>query len=186
MLAGELYYSLGPELSNGRNAARRLCKKYNETDPEQTADREAILTELMGSIGKNCFLETPFRCDYGFNIHVGNNVFMNFNTVILDCAKVEIGDDVMFAPNVQLYTATHPTDPDLRCYPQLWELAKPIKIGNRVWLGGGVIVLPGVTIGDNTTIGAGSVVTKDIPANCVAVGNPCKVVKHLPVKEQQK
>lgn len=132
------------------------------------------------------------------------------------------GDDVMFAPNVQLYTATHPTgkrhhnyntliviertnclssDPDLRCYPNLWELAKPIKvnaypyyflsnvksqIGNRVWLGGGVIVLPGVTIGDNTTIGAGSVVTKDIPANCVAVGNPCKVVKHLPVKEQQK
>eukprot|EP01114_Cavostelium_apophysatum_P016407 TRINITY_DN4656_c0_g1_i1.p1 TRINITY_DN4656_c0_g1~~TRINITY_DN4656_c0_g1_i1.p1 ORF type:complete len:219 (+),score=20.77 TRINITY_DN4656_c0_g1_i1:78-659(+) len=178
MLRGELYWAAGKELTEERQRCRRFVKKYNDTDAEELKERSEILQEMLGKIGTGCFIETPFRCDYGYNVFIGNDVFMNFNTTILDSCRVEIGDGVMFAPNVQLYTATHPTDPKVRV-DQLLEYAKPIKIGNKVWLGGGVIVCPGVTIGDNTTIGAGSVVVKDIPANVVAVGNPCHVVKYL-------
>jgi maltose O-acetyltransferase len=118
----------------------------------------------------------PFHCDYGCNIYADESLYMNYGCVILDCNKVEIGKNVLFAPYVQIYTAYHPTDPKLRL---LGELASPVKIGNNVWIGGGAIICPGVTIGDNTTIGAGSVVVKDIPNDVVAVGNPCKIIRHL-------
>ena len=135
------------------------------------------MRELFGQTGPKIYIEPPFACDYGSNIFAGDDLYMNFNCVVLDCAEVHFGSQVMCGPNVQIYTATHPLDPELRCSGS--ELAKPIRIGNRVWLGGGTIVCPGVTIGDDTTIGAGSVVTRDIPAKVFAAGNPCRVIKTL-------
>lgn len=176
MLAGELYIASDPELVAERLRARRLTRLYNETTEEESEQREELLRELFGQAG-GAFIEPPFRCDYGSNIYLGTGVFMNFGCIILDCARVEIGDNVFFGPNVQVYTATHPIEAEARIAGP--ELAFPIKIGNNVWVGGGSIILPGVTIGDNTTIGAGSVVTRDIPSNVVAAGNPCRVIKSL-------
>ncbi|KAJ3041624.1 hypothetical protein HDV00_008900 [Rhizophlyctis rosea] len=178
MLDGEFYQAFDPYLLEARNRAHNLCRQYNDAhasggDPVQ---RERI-RELFGHVGENPYIENPFRCDYGTNIRIGNNVYMNFNTTILDCALVEIGDNVMFAPNVSVYTATHPTDPVLRNSGK--EMAYPIKIGAGSWIGGNAIILPGVTIGEGVTIGAGSVVTKDVPDYCVVVGNPAKIVKRL-------
>jgi maltose O-acetyltransferase len=133
------------------------------------------LQELLGAVGEKPVITPPFHCDYGSNIFLGDRVYMNYGCVILDCNTVHIGDDTMFAPYVQVYAAYHPIDPTVRLSGR--ELAAPIRIGKNVWVGGGVIICPGVTIGDNTTIGAGSVVTKDIPANVVAVGNPCRVLR---------
>lgn len=177
MLAGELYLASDPELTQGRQRARRLTRLYNATTEEEEAARLQLLEELFGSVGKGAFIEPPFRCDYGDNIQAGERFYVNFGCVILDCAPVRIGDDVKFGPSVQLYAAYHPIDALTRIAGP--ELAAPITIGARVWLGGGVIVCPGVTIGANTTIGAGSVVTKDIPANVIAVGNPCRVIREL-------
>ncbi|MDO8587481.1 MAG: sugar O-acetyltransferase [Armatimonadota bacterium] len=176
-LAGELYLASDPELAADRKVARRLTRMYNRTTEDEIEERKAILRELFGGIGPNVEIEPPFYCDYGYNIFAGDHVYVNFGCVILDCNEVHIGDHVMLAPYVQIYAAYHPTDAKLRNSGP--ELAAPVRIGSNVWLGGGVIVLPGVTIGDNTTIGAGSVVVKDIPANVVAVGNPCRVIKHL-------
>jgi maltose O-acetyltransferase len=177
MLAGELYNAGDPELVAGRSKARKLFTQYNALSYDDQEGKKVILRDLLGGFKNNIDIQSPFYCDYGSNIFAGENVFLNFNCIILDCARVTLGDNVFIAPNVQLYAAYHPVLASERIKGP--EYAAPITIGNNVWLGGGVIVCPGVTIGDNTTIGAGSVVIKDIPANVVAVGNPCRVIKHL-------
>lgn len=177
MLAGELYLASDPDLIQGRQRASKLTRLYNNTTEEQLEERQKILLELFNKIGDNLYITPPFYCDYGCYIKLGNNVYMNFNCVILDCNFVEIGNNVLLAPNVQIYTAYHPIDPELRLSGK--ELAAPIKIGNNVWIGGGAIICPGVEIGDNTTIGAGSVVVNNIPERVVAVGNPCRVIRTL-------
>jgi len=177
MLANEKYFSADPDLKAMRMRARKLVKKYNDSEPDEPEQRTAMLSELLGKMGTNCEIEPPFRCDYGTFIELGDTVFINFGCVILDCNYVRIGNNVMFAPNVQLLCAYHPLDADER--NSGYEYGAPIIIGNNVWLGGGVIVNPGVTIGDNAVIGSGSVVTKDIPPNVVAYGNPCRVTKQL-------
>ena len=177
MLAGELYKAWDEELVALRNRARRLTRAFNQSTEEQGEERTALLKELFGGTGANIAIEPPFYCDYGGNIYAGNNFFMNFDCVILDVARVDIGENVMCGPKVQIYTATHPLQASERVKGP--ELARPIKIGNNVWIGGGAIICPGVTIGDNTTIAAGSVVVKDIPANVLAGGNPCKVIKEI-------
>lgn len=177
MLAGDMYAPADPDLQARGNRAKRLLRVYNEIPWEETMRRHEVLNDLLGSLGETCHIVAPFYCDYGENTYIGENFFANTGCVFLDCADIRIGRDVMFAPYVQLYAATHPVDPIARCSGR--ELASPITIGDRAWLGGGVIVLPGVTIGENTTIGAGSVVTKDIPANVVAAGNPCRVIREI-------
>lgn len=177
MLAGKLYLASDPELVAARTQCRFLLKEYNDSKADATQLRQDILKRLMGSQGKNLWIEPPFYCDYGSNITVGENVYFNFNCVILDVAPVIIGDWVFFAPNVQIYTATHPLNWYERS--QGLEYAKPITIGSHVWIGGGVIICPGVRIGDRSVIGAGSVVTREIPPDVVAVGNPCKVLRSL-------
>lgn len=176
MLAGELYLPSDPELVAASRRAIHLLRSYNHTLPEDQA-RQQILRELLGQVGENPQIVPPFHCDYGSHIFLGDRFYMNYGGVILDCNTVHIGDDVLCAPYVQIYTAYHPTDPQVRLTGR--ELAAPIRIGNNVWIGGGAIICPGVTIGDHTTIGAGSVVTKDIPANVVAVGNPCRVLRSV-------
>ncbi|KAJ3233530.1 hypothetical protein HDU81_002214 [Chytriomyces hyalinus] len=180
MLAGELYYGFDPVLAGKRDAAKKLWAGLNKMD-ECVADdpaRIALLQQLFGSMGEGAVIESPFRCDYGKNIYIGRNVYFNFGATILDCNRVDIGDNCLFGPNVCIYAAYHPTDPDLRTE---WgpELAKPVRIGNDVWVGGSAIILHGVTIGDGATVGAGAVVTKDVPARTVVVGNPARVVKHV-------
>ena len=177
MISGEFYDAGDKELRELRKNARRLTRLFNNTTEEEGSKKKGILKELLGGFQGKLTVELPFACDYGVNIHMGKDVFINFDCVILDCAPVNIGDNVLIAPNVRLYTATHPIEPNLR--KEGVEYAKPITIGNNVWIGGGVIITPGVTIGDNSVIGAGSVVTKDIPANVVAVGNPCRVIKSV-------
>lgn len=177
MLAGEFYNSWDPELVEMRNHALTLTGEFNSTwDKEK---REKIVRELFGKLGDNPYITPPFNCDYGCYIFAGKNFYANFGLVILDCNIVTIGDDVLFGPNVQIYAATHPTDPELRKSGK--EMGYPITIGNNVWLGGQVIVCPGVTIGDDCSIGAGSVVTRNIPPRSVAVGNPCRVVRTIPL-----
>lgn len=175
MFAGELYDPYDLELVEERKEARRITGIYNGSTVDE--DREAILQKLFGRIGENPIIEPPFYCDYGKYTFLGENVYMNFGCVILDCNEVHIGDNVMFAPYVQIYAAHHPILASERIKGP--ELSSPIRIGNNVWIGGGSIVLPGVTIGDDTTIGAGSVVTKNIPASVVAAGNPCRVIREI-------
>eukprot|EP00276_Gloeochaete_wittrockiana_P011339 CAMPEP_0184648246 /NCGR_PEP_ID=MMETSP0308-20130426/5321_1 /TAXON_ID=38269 /ORGANISM="Gloeochaete witrockiana, Strain SAG 46.84" /LENGTH=194 /DNA_ID=CAMNT_0027079909 /DNA_START=54 /DNA_END=638 /DNA_ORIENTATION=+ len=177
MLRGELYMSDDPELVELRRLARSRMRAFNNSDPEDTLAREKAMTALLGRHGSSCYIEPPFFCDYGTNIFLGNNVYMNFNCVALDCNKIEIGNNVMFGPNVSLYPATHPTDPALRNAGP--EYAKAIKIGDGVWIGGGATILPGITIGEGSTIGAGSVVTKDVPSYVVVAGNPARVIRQL-------
>ena len=177
MLAGELYLAGDAELTELRQRARRLTRLYNSTTEDEGERRTKILGELFGSMGKNIYIEPTFRCDYGGNISVGDNFYANFDCIILDVCKVTIGSNAFLAPRVGIYTATHPLDAATR--NTLLEYGKPITIGNSVWIGGNAVILPGVTIGDNTVIGAGSVVTKDIPANVVAVGNPCRAVRKI-------
>lgn len=177
MLAGELYRSMGPELTGERQAAQRLLARYNATEAGDAAGRIALLRQLFGAVDDGADVQPRFHCDYGYNIRLGRNCFINYNCVFLDCAPIEIGDDLQMAPAVQLYTATHPLDPKLRAAGL--ELAYPIRIGNNVWIGGGAIILPGVTIGDGAVIGAGSVVRSDVPAASLAVGNPARIVRTL-------
>ena len=177
MLAGELYMANESQLTNMRLNCNKLVSEFNKIDQSDNENRNILMQRIFAKVGMNCHITPPFQCDYGSNLYLGDNVYMNYNCVILDCAKVEIGEGTLFAPGVQVYAATHPIDPDIR--KTGLELAKPIKIGKNCWIGGCAIILPGVTIGDNTTIGAGSVVTKDIPSNVVAVGNPCKVIKEI-------
>lgn len=165
------------ELLREREKCQSALFRYNQTPPEQAQERHQILKNLLGKTGEDFTFNSPFFCDYGYNIEIGEHFFGNTNLVILDAAKVTIGDHVFIAPNVGLYTAGHPLEVETRNAGL--ETAKPITIGNNVWIGGHVVILPGVTIGDNTTIGAGSVVTKDIPAHVLAVGNPCRVIRNL-------
>ena len=177
MLAGELYDASDYHLKDERRKARLLSKKYNDSTDEQNLLRKEILRELIGGYSKGLSIEPPFYCDYGYNIFVGENVYFNFNCVVLDVNKITIGSNVLFGPNVQIYSATHPMDYKVRA--ENLESGIPIVIGSNVWIGGGVIICPGVKIGDRSVIGAGSVVTRDIPADSFAVGNPCKVKKSL-------
>lgn len=177
MLAGELYVAADPELTRARQRARALIRDYNGTNEAEHELRRSLLAELLGSVGAHIWIEPPFYCDYGSNIFLEDGVYLNFNCIFLDCNTIHIGANTLFGPSVQLLTAYHPLDAAERIRGP--ELASPIKIGANAWIGAGVIVCPGVTIGDNTTIGAGSIVTRDIPANVLAVGNPCRVVREL-------
>ncbi len=177
MLAGEPYAAFDPPLVEARRLARVWCNQYNVTEPHDLVTREVLLKQIMGSVGKRVWIEPPFQCDYGSNIHIGDGTYFNYNVVILDCAVVRIGAAVKLGPGVQIYTASHPVDPVVR--REGVETAHAITIGDNVWIGGGSILCPGISIGDNSVIGAGSVVTRDIPANVVAVGNPCRVLRSV-------
>lgn len=177
MLANQPYVSSDPALVALRQVAQQQIHRLNTTAPTLGHQRQAIVQGLFGRLGAGFEIVPPFYCDYGCHIQAGNNLYINFNCTILDCSWVTLGDNVLLAPNVQIYTAYHPTDPATRLTGV--EMAAPVTIGNNVWIGGGAIICPGVTIGDNTTIGAGSVVTKSIPTNCVAVGNPCRVMRRV-------
>lgn len=178
MLQGLLYdANYDSELADERIKCKSLCANYNALSPDKTEDRKELLRQILGKTGKNFLIEQNFWCDYGYNIEIGENFYSNHNCVILDPAKVAFGDNVFIGPNCGFYTAGHPIDIEQRNLGL--EYAYPIKIGNNVWIGGNVCVMPGVTVGDNVVIGAGSVVTKDIPSNVIAVGNPCKVIRKL-------
>lgn len=178
MSAGMLYNSMADKsLLNDRQKAKKLCREYNDADPLDMEKRTEIMSRILGKAGGNFWIEQPFLCDYGYNIEVGENFYANYNLVVLDCAKVTIGDNVFIAPNVGIYTAGHPITADQR--NSGLEYAYPITIGSNVWIGAGTHICPGVTIGDNVVIGAGSVVTKDIPPNTVAYGVPCKAVREI-------
>ena len=177
MLRSELYLAADPELVAARVRARRLTLSYNALDPGATDQRREVLGQLLGAVGAGVVIEPPFFCDYGAHTLLGAEVFVNFNCVFLDCAMITIGAQTQLAPAVQLYTATHPVEAEARVSGL--EYARPITIGDRVWIGGGAIVLPGVTIGDDTVVGAGSVVTRSLPSGVVAAGNPCRVLKSV-------
>ena len=174
---GMIYNDFDKDLFDRRVAAKKLFRAYNKTDDEEVALRHQIMQQLFQKVGENVWIEPDFKCEFGKNITIENDIYINFGCVILDCAKVTIGSHTLLGPNVGLYAANHATDANERinggCY------GKPIHIGKNVWLGGDVKVLPGVSIGDKTIIGTGSIVTKDIPANVIAVGNPCKVIKEI-------
>lgn len=177
MLSGELYIADDPEIAAEALHAAVLSERYNATSAADPEARRAVLAELLGDLGEGVEVRPPLRVDYGYQISVGPRTFINFGAVLLDVARITIGADVQFGPNVQLLTPTHPIAPEPR--RAKWEAARPITIGDNVWLGGGVIVCPGVTIGENTVVGAGAVVTKDLPANVVAVGNPARVIRKI-------
>jgi maltose O-acetyltransferase len=184
MLAGELYDALDKQLSDERLKTRLLIKELNDTREDQVEERNRILKELIPDAGPGLWLQPPFYCDYGSNMKLGEKVFFNFNCVVLDVAQVSIGSRTLFGPSVQIYTATHPMDHKERASGL--EYAKQIVIGEDVWVGGSAIICPGVTIGDRSVIGAGSVVTKNIPADVFAAGNPCKVIRPLTAQEASK
>ena len=175
MLMGIIYNAEETSLIEERNRAKSLTKQYNESRQEDRDYRKYLMGQIFGKLGQNVHLEAPFYLDYGYRTTIGDDFFSNFNLTILDGGGVEIGNRVFIGPNVGIYTVNHPTDARRR--EEGYEWALPVKIGNKVWIGGGVTILPGVTIGDNTVIAAGSVVTQDVPANVVAAGNPCKVIK---------
>ena len=176
MLAGELYDPLDPELAAQRTRARDLCRSLNDTGEAQQQERRRILAELFGKGGDTVWMQPPFYCDYGTNITLGERVFFNFNCVVLDVCPVSIGDYTLFGPAAQIYTAMHPMDAQER---RGREFAEPVEIGTDVWVGGGAIICPGVKIGSRTVIGAGSVVTRDVPDDVFAAGNPCRVVREI-------
>ena len=177
MLAGHVYDAADPELMRHIVDCHDALYDYNALRPSQLAERTVLIKSILGRTGEEININQPFRCDYGCNISVGERFFANFNLVVLDEARVTIGDDCFIGPNVSIYTACHSTDVEERNSRREW--ARPVTIGNNVWIGGGTTILPGVTIGHNVTIGAGSVVVRDIPDNSVAVGNPCRVVRTL-------
>lgn len=177
MINGLPYDAFDNKLVEDRLKAKTLCVKYNQLMPNDTQKQQEILKSLFNTIGDNCVIQPNFFCDYGYNLYFGNNVYINHNSVFLDCAKIQIGNNVFIGPNCGFYTAIHPFDKDERNAGI--ETAKHIIIGNNVWIGGSVTILPNVTIGDNTVIGAGSVVTRDIESNVVAFGNPCKKIREI-------
>lgn len=189
---GEWYDCHDPVFIEFKAKTRRLLKQYNTLPYDQKSNRYNLLKEMLGSMGKNVSIGNPFICDYGQNIHIGTNVSVNMNCTFVDCNKITIGNNVLIASNVQIYTATHPVELADRLNPDWHEgsneyfcrtFALPVTIEDGCWIGGGVIIVPGVTIGRGSVIGAGSVVTKDIPANSLAVGNPCRVIRQLNEKQ---
>ncbi len=183
MLSGKLYKAFDETLLKERQRAKEMLFEYNNSRPDQIELRRSILTNLFCKVKNKFHFEPPFHCDYGYNIEIGENFYSNYNLIILDCVKVCIGDNVLIGPNVGLYTAGHPLHYELR--NQEFEFAYPINIGDNVWIGGNVVINPGVSIGENSVIGSGSVVTKDIPSNVVAVGNPCKVIRKITDEDRQ-
>jgi maltose O-acetyltransferase len=177
MLAGDLYLADDPELAEAAARALDLVSAYNTTTARQGPLRRRLLEELLGEVGEGTEIRPPFHVDYGANLRIGARCFANFGFTALDVAPIVVGDDVQIGPYVQLLTPTHPVEPQLR--RDKWEAAEPITIGDNVWLGGGVIVLPGVSIGANTVVGAGAVVSRDLPADVVAVGNPARVLRRI-------
>lgn len=176
MLAGELYDPMDPELVAARERARDLCQALNGTRESQHDERRRILIDLFGAGGDTVWMQPPFFCDYGRNIHLGERVFFNFDRVVLDVCRISIGSFCLFGPAVQIYTPMHPLDAALR---RREEYGKPVTIGDDVWVGGGAIILPGVTIGSRAVVGAGSVVSRDVPEGVFAAGNPCRVVREI-------
>jgi maltose O-acetyltransferase len=176
MLAGELYDPFDPELIAAREHARSLCQALNATKESEQDERRRILEGLFGAGGDTVWMQPPFYCDYGSNIHLGTRVFFNFNCTVLDVCEVRIGDYTLFGPGVQILTPLHPLNADLR---RTQEYGKPIEIGTDVWVGGGALILAGVHIGSRTIIGAGSVVTRDVPEGVLAAGNPCRVIRDV-------
>ena len=183
MLAGELYDALDPHLVTARNRARDLCQVLNATRESDQDLRRSICERLFGNGGQTVWMQPPFYCDYGTNIELGERVFFNFNCVVLDVCRVTIGDYTLFGPAVQILTPLHPLNADLR---RKQEYGKPITVGSDVWVGGGALILPGVRIGSKTVIGAGSVVTRDIPDGVFAAGNPCRVIREIGNNEDRK
>ncbi|MBT8286392.1 MAG: sugar O-acetyltransferase [Flavobacteriaceae bacterium] len=177
MLNGDMYDPMDPELVAARHRARTLFQKINILTDNDKTKRDRLLNELVGSTGQDLWIEPPFYCDYGENIHLGKQVFMNFGCCILDVCRVTMGNNVMLGPNVQIYTATHPLEAKARNSGR--EFAKPISIGNNVWIGGNAVICPGITIGNNVVIGAGAVVTKSFPDDVFIGGNPAKVIKAI-------
>lgn len=177
MINGELYCAADPQLVQERERARKLTRLYNQTLETEYEKRVRLLKELFGSTGNNVYVEPNFHCDYGYNIHVGENFYMNFDCVILDVCEVRIGDNCLVGPGVHIYTATHPIDPQERNTGL--EYGKSVHIGHNVWIGGRAVINPGVNIGDNVVIASGAVVTKDVPNNVVVGGNPAKIIKRI-------
>ena len=177
MLSGQWYNPLDKQLSAERLTARKLQQQFNHSAPDDDAARQAVLKQWLPNSGKHFYIEPPFYCDYGYNVTTGNKVFFNFNCVVLDVAPVNIGSNVFFGPAVQIYTVNHPLEAKQR--RTLLEQALPVNIADDVWIGGGAIILPGVSIGSGSVIAAGSVVSKDVPSGVVVAGNPCKVIKTI-------
>lgn len=177
MISGKPYKAFGDELLKERQYAKEQVFKFNSFRPNEITKRNEVLKNLLGKTKSTFFIEPPFRCDYGYNIEIGENFYSNYNLIILDCAKIIIGDNVLMGPNVSIYTAGHPLHYEKR--NQEYEYAFPISIGNNVWIGGNVVINPGIIIGDNSVIGSGSVITKDIPSDVIAMGNPCKVLREI-------
>lgn len=177
MISGELYKAWDPELMRDRDNARRIARLYNQTTEMESEYRTQLLKELFGSTGKTLSMEPNIRCDYGYNIHVGENFYANFDCTILDVCEVRIGDNCFIAPGVHIYTATHPIHPLERIAGP--EYGKPVTIGNNVWIGGRSVINPGITIGDNVVIASGSVITKNVPANTIVGGNPAKIIRQI-------
>ncbi len=182
MQAGEVYDDFDRDLFDRRVAAKKLFREYNKTNDDETERRGDIMRRLFRSVGRNVWIEPDFRCEFGQNITIGNDVYINFGCVILDCGQVRIGDGTLIGPNVGLFSGNHTTDAEERAAGGL--IPRPITIGSRVWLCGSVTVVPGVTIGDGAVIGAGSVVTRDIPSGVVAAGNPCRVIREITPKDR--
>lgn len=184
MLNSQLYFSGGEQLTNEREKAKQSCNHVNYDWNLATSEKIEIIKSLIGSYGTNFYMETPVRFDYGYNVHVGDNFYMNFDSIFLDSTKITIGDNVMIGPRVSLYTASHPVDKDIR--NSLLEYSQPITIGNDVWIGGDTVINPGVVIGSNVVIGSGSVVTRNIASNVLAAGNPCRELRKITDEDKKK
>ena len=183
MQSGKLYFCTDEEIAKEQLECLEILYDYNHTRPSESQKREQILKNLLAEIGENCYIEPPLHANWGKYTHFGNNVYANFNLTLVDDTDIFVGDNVMFGPNVIIATAGHPVDPPLR--EKVAQFNIPVRIGKNVWIGAGAIVLPGVAIGDHSVIGAGSVVTKDIPPNVVAVGNPCRVLREINDRDKE-
>ena len=183
MKNGQLYFCTDEEVAKEQLKCLDRLYDFNRTRPSEMPKRMALLKEILAEVGENCYVEPPLHANWGINTHFGNNVYANFNLTLVDDCDIYVGDSVMFGPNVTVAVAGHPIDPDLR--RKVAQFNIPVRIGNNVWIGAGAVILPGVTIGDNSVIGAGSIVTKDIPANVVAVGNPCRVLREINDRDRE-
>lgn len=184
MAQGKIYDPADPQITQEQSKLLELLYDYNATRPSEYTKREALLKEMLGSVGEGCYIEPPFHANFGGkHVFMGNHVYANFNLTLVDDGNIYIGDNVMFGPNVTIATAAHPIEPAMRS--RGWQYNIDVHIGNNVWIGAGAIILPGITIGENSVIGAGSVVTKDIPADSVAVGNPCRVLRQISERDRE-